>query len=169
MSATCESLFRAEDDRRLRRMPIICAVPAKQTRSAGGAETRNVFTRLLVALYGRMSWRATPVMPVEICCCRRGFHSTIDKISHWAHVLERAVAGAAGVQATGAQSARRRHRRVVSDIRRARSVLPKKAPHQKLSGFCCSAASTTVLRAVELMFPKKAAKAAIDSRRVFRH
>src|SRR5215813_1239471 len=32
----------------------------------GGAETCNVFTRALLALYGQIPWRGVPVMPVEI-------------------------------------------------------------------------------------------------------
>src|ERR1700744_4393696 len=34
--------------------------------SRGGAEMSNVFTRFLLALYGVVTWRATPVMPIEI-------------------------------------------------------------------------------------------------------
>src|SRR4249920_848817 len=34
--------------------------------SRGGAEMSNVFTRILLALYGVVTWRAAPVMPVEI-------------------------------------------------------------------------------------------------------
>ncbi|MEA3093604.1 MAG: squalene-hopene/tetraprenyl-beta-curcumene cyclase, partial [Caballeronia sp.] len=33
--------------------------------SAGGAEKSNVFTRILLALFGVVSWRAVPMMPVE--------------------------------------------------------------------------------------------------------
>jgi len=32
----------------------------------GGAERSNVFTRMLLALYGEVPWDAVPVMPVEI-------------------------------------------------------------------------------------------------------
>lgn len=32
----------------------------------GGAETVNVFTRFLLALYGELTWAAMPMMPVEI-------------------------------------------------------------------------------------------------------
>src|SRR4029078_1848226 len=35
-------------------------------RSRGGASRANVFTRLMLALFGFIPWRAVPVMPVEI-------------------------------------------------------------------------------------------------------
>src|SRR6185437_9893041 len=34
-------------------------------RSRGGAAAANVFTRFLLALFGVLTWRATPVLPVE--------------------------------------------------------------------------------------------------------
>src|SRR5712691_1408050 len=35
-------------------------------RSRGGAARANVFTRVMLALFGFLTWRAVPVMPVEI-------------------------------------------------------------------------------------------------------
>src|SRR5947207_5790999 len=35
-------------------------------RARGGAERANVFTRIMLALFGFVPWRAVPVMPVEI-------------------------------------------------------------------------------------------------------
>src|SRR3954464_581027 len=35
-------------------------------RACGGAARSNVFTRLMLALFGFIPWRAVPVMPVEI-------------------------------------------------------------------------------------------------------
>src|SRR3954447_22572424 len=39
----------------------------------GGASRVNVFTRILLALYGVLDWRATPAMPVEIMLLPRWF------------------------------------------------------------------------------------------------
>src|SRR3954452_1315694 len=50
-------------------------------RSRGGAAASNVFTRFLLALYGFVSWRAVPVMPVEIMLLPKWFPFHIDKIS----------------------------------------------------------------------------------------
>ena len=41
----------------------------------GGATTSNIFTRILLALYGQVPWRAVPVMPIELIYCRAGSRS----------------------------------------------------------------------------------------------
>ena len=40
--------------------------------TAGGAARCNVFTRITLALFGQVPWRAVPSMPVEIVFCRAG-------------------------------------------------------------------------------------------------
>src|SRR6201993_2020400 len=46
----------------------------------GGAERSNVFTRLMLALFGFIPWTAVPVMPVEIMLLPRWFPFHIHKI-----------------------------------------------------------------------------------------
>src|SRR4030081_2859502 len=53
----------------------------------GGAERSNVFTRLMLALFGFIPWRAVPVMPVEIMLLPRWFPFHIDKISYWSRTV----------------------------------------------------------------------------------
>jgi len=53
----------------------------------GGAGACNVFTRILLALYGVLSWRAVPEMPVEIMHLPRWFPIHLDKISYWARTV----------------------------------------------------------------------------------
>ena len=55
--------------------------------SRGGAARSNVFTRLLLALYGVLSWRSVPVMPVEIMLLPRWFPFHLSKISYWARTV----------------------------------------------------------------------------------
>src|SRR5215467_11835117 len=50
----------------------------------GGAVNCNVFTRVLLSLYGILSWRSVPVMPIEIMLLPKWFPFHIDKISYWA-------------------------------------------------------------------------------------
>jgi len=50
----------------------------------GGAAKANVFTRILLALFEQVPWRATPYVPVEIMLFPRWFLFHIDKISYWA-------------------------------------------------------------------------------------
>ena len=53
-------------------------------RARGGAAGSNVFTRVMLALFGILSWRAAPVMPVEIMLLPRWFPFHLSKISYWA-------------------------------------------------------------------------------------
>jgi squalene-hopene/tetraprenyl-beta-curcumene cyclase len=53
----------------------------------GGAAKCNVFTRFLLALYGVISWRAVPRIPVEIMHLPRWFPIHISKISYWARTV----------------------------------------------------------------------------------
>ncbi|MBY0612468.1 MAG: squalene--hopene cyclase [Beijerinckiaceae bacterium] len=61
---------------------------ARQTMlERGGAANSNVFTRILLALYGQVPWRAVPVMPVEIMLLPKWFPFHLDKISYWARTV----------------------------------------------------------------------------------
>src|SRR5258705_5541871 len=53
-------------------------------RSRGGAIHSNVFTRFLLAMFGVLKWRSTPVLPIEFMLLPMWlpFHS--NKISYWA-------------------------------------------------------------------------------------
>ena len=53
----------------------------------GGAERANVFTRIMLALFGFVPWRAVPVMPVEIMLLPRWFPFHLDKISYWSRTV----------------------------------------------------------------------------------
>ena len=53
----------------------------------GGAGACNVFTRILLALYGVLTWRAVPEMPVEITLLPKWFPIHLDKISYWARTV----------------------------------------------------------------------------------
>ena len=53
----------------------------------GGARRCNVFTRIMLALFGQVPWRAVPVMPVEIMLLPRWFPFHIDKVSYWSRTV----------------------------------------------------------------------------------
>src|SRR5215469_18247793 len=55
--------------------------------SRGGASQSNVFTRVLLALYGVMKWTSVPVMPVEIMLLPRWFPFHLTKISYWGRTV----------------------------------------------------------------------------------
>jgi squalene-hopene/tetraprenyl-beta-curcumene cyclase len=55
--------------------------------SHGGAARSNVFTRIALALFGQVPWRAVPVMPVEIMLLPRWFPFHLTKVSYWSRTV----------------------------------------------------------------------------------
>ncbi len=55
--------------------------------SRGGAAKSNVFTRIALALFGQVPWRAVPVMPVEIMLLPKWFPFHIGKVSYWSRTV----------------------------------------------------------------------------------
>ncbi|MFO0996782.1 MAG: squalene--hopene cyclase [Alphaproteobacteria bacterium] len=53
----------------------------------GGAAHANVFTRIALALFGQVPWRAVPVMPVEIMLLPRWFPFHMTKVSYWSRTV----------------------------------------------------------------------------------
>src|SRR5439155_20402266 len=56
-------------------------------RAHGGAARSNVFTRVMLALFGLIPWRAVPVMPVEIMLLPKWFPFHLDKMSYWGRTV----------------------------------------------------------------------------------
>ena len=50
----------------------------------GGAAKSNVFTRILLATFGEIPWRGTPLMPVEFVLFPRWAPIHMDKVAYWA-------------------------------------------------------------------------------------
>ena len=55
--------------------------------AAGGAAAGNVFTRIQLALYGALRWRAVPEMPPELILLPRWFPIHLTKMSYWARTV----------------------------------------------------------------------------------
>jgi len=53
----------------------------------GGAARCNVFTRIALALFGQVPWRAVPVMPVEIMLLPRWFPFHMTKVAYWSRTV----------------------------------------------------------------------------------
>ncbi len=53
----------------------------------GGAQTANVFTRIAMALFGVIPWRAVPFMPVEIMIFPYWFPFHLEKVSYWSRTV----------------------------------------------------------------------------------
>jgi squalene-hopene/tetraprenyl-beta-curcumene cyclase len=53
----------------------------------GGALKANVFTRILLALFGETSWLNVPTVPVELILLPRWFPIHLSKMSYWARTV----------------------------------------------------------------------------------
>ncbi len=53
----------------------------------GGAAHANVFTRITLALFGQVPWRATPFIPAEVILLPKWFPFHISKVSYWSRTV----------------------------------------------------------------------------------
>jgi squalene-hopene/tetraprenyl-beta-curcumene cyclase len=56
-------------------------------RARGGAARSNVFTRITLALFGEVPWRAVPVVPVELILLPRWLPVSLLKVSYWSRTV----------------------------------------------------------------------------------
>jgi squalene-hopene/tetraprenyl-beta-curcumene cyclase len=130
-------------------------------RARGGAERANVFTRIMLALFGFIPWRAVPVMPVEIMLLPQWFPFHLDKISYWSRtvIVPLLVLMAKKPQARNAKGVR------IDELFLEPPQLlgpAPKAPQQKASWFWFFRGVDNVLRALEPFFPEASRQRAID-------
>src|SRR5436309_9895079 len=131
-------------------------------RSRGGAIHSNVFTRFLLAMFGVLKWRSTPVLPVEIMLLPMWSPFHINKISYWARttivplmVLAALKPRAKNVSGVGIDEL---------FLQPPHSIgMTAKAPHQSPGWFLLFRALDSVLRVIEPLFPKKLRARAIDA------
>ncbi len=127
----------------------------------GGAARANVFTRIMLALFGFVPWRAVPVMPIEIMLLPKWFPFHLDKISYWSRtvIVPLLVLMAKKPQARNAKGVR------IDELflEPPRTIGPApKAPQQKASWFWFFRGVDNVLRATEPYFPKASQQRAFD-------
>jgi squalene-hopene/tetraprenyl-beta-curcumene cyclase len=53
----------------------------------GGAAHANVFTRIMLAMFQQVPWRAVPFIPVEIMLLPKWFPFHLDKVSYWSRTV----------------------------------------------------------------------------------
>jgi squalene-hopene/tetraprenyl-beta-curcumene cyclase len=126
----------------------------------GGAARCNVFTRLLLAQFGFIPWRAVPVMPVEIMLLPKWFPFHLDKISYWSRTV---IVPLLVLQALKARARNAKGVRIDElFVEPPQSVGPvPKAPQQRALWFWVFRAVDNVLRAAEPVFPKALRRRAI--------
>src|SRR5260221_13370371 len=131
-------------------------------RSRGGAANSNAFTPFLLAFYGVLTWRAVPVLPVEIMLLPMWSPFHLNRISYWARttIVPLMVLAALKPRAKNPKG-------VGIDelfLQDPRSVgMTAKAPHQSWGWFILFRSLDVILRAIEPLFPKKLRHRAIDA------
>jgi len=132
----------------------------------GGAASSNVFTCSLLALYGVLSWRSVPVMPVEITLLPKWFPFHLDKVSYWARTVLVPLLVLMALKPKA-----KNPRGVTIDelfTQPPMTVGPRrKAPHQRWSWFLVFRAIDAVLRVLEPYFPEGPRQRAIAKAEAF--
>jgi squalene-hopene/tetraprenyl-beta-curcumene cyclase len=129
--------------------------------SRGGAVHSNVFTRFMLAMFGVLTWRSVPVLPVEIMLLPMWSPFHLNKISYWARttIVPLMVLAALKPRAKNFKG-------IGIDelfIEPPHSIgMTAKAPHQSWGWFVLFRALDSALRAVEPLFPKSLRARAID-------
>jgi len=135
-------------------------------RSRGGAIHSNVFTRFTLAMFGVLTWRSVPVLPVEIMLLPMWSPFHLNKISYWARttIVPLLVLAALKPRARNPLG-------VGIDelfLQDPRSIgMTAKAPHQSWGWFLLFRALDVVLRTIEPLFPRKLRARAIESALAF--
>jgi squalene-hopene/tetraprenyl-beta-curcumene cyclase len=130
--------------------------------AAGGAEKSNVFTRILLALFGVVSWRAVPMMPVEISLLPEWFPFHLSKVSYWARtvIVPLLVLNAKRPKARNPKGVR------IDELFFDAAVnagMAARAPHQHQGWFVLFRCADAVLRAVDPLFPRHTRQRAIEA------
>ena len=124
----------------------------------GGAARSNVFTRILLALYGQIDWSNTPAIPVEMILLPRWFPVHTSKMSYWARTV------LVPLLVLAALKPRARNPRAVQISELFAADAPKakwRAPHQNAWWAAFFHVLDTVLKTIEPAWPGRLRKKAI--------
>jgi squalene-hopene/tetraprenyl-beta-curcumene cyclase len=142
------------------------AEPMRRAREAirarGGAANANVFTRILLALYGMLPWSAIPLMPVEIMLLPAWFPFHLSKISYWGRTV---LVPLLVLQALKPRAKNHRGVRIDElfiDPPQQTGLQPK-APHQKRLGYEFFRVVDVALKLAEPIFPRAGRRRAIEA------
>ena len=130
----------------------------------GGLLRANVFTRILLAQFGELSWDDVPTIPVELILLPRWFPIHLSRMSYWARtvMVPLLVLAALKVRARNPRGVR------ISELLLPSDRLPPKPPsHQKRSWALFFNGLDRVLKLVEPFWPEALHQRAIDRCRSF--
>ncbi len=125
----------------------------------GGALKANVFTRILLALYGETSWMNVPTVPVELILLPRWFPIHLSKMSYWARTVIVPLLVLAAKKPV-ARNPRGVH--VPELFVPGGTAASKRAPHQSAFWSAFFGALDWVLKRIEPFWPKGLRRRAID-------
>jgi squalene-hopene/tetraprenyl-beta-curcumene cyclase len=127
----------------------------------GGAISSNVFTRILLSLFGILRWESVPVMPVEIMLLPTWFPFHLSKISYWGRTV---IVPLLVLQTL--QPRAKNPRGVTVDELFLQPPLsigpPHKAPHQKWTWFSVFRGIDMILRPLGKRAPEAMRRRAIE-------
>jgi squalene-hopene/tetraprenyl-beta-curcumene cyclase len=125
----------------------------------GGAIKANVFTRILLALYGETSWQNVPTVPVELILLPRWFPIHLSKMSYWARTV---IVPLLVLAARRPLARNPRGIRVPELFVEGVPVVSPRAPHQSAGWSAFFAALDWCLKRFEPYWPKSMRQRAID-------
>ena len=125
----------------------------------GGALKANVFTRILLALYGETAWSNVPTVPVELILLPRWFPIHLSKMSYWARTVIVPLLVLAAKKPV-ARNPRGIH--VPELFVPGGTAASKRAPHQSAFWSAFFGALDWVLKRVEPLWPQGLRTRAID-------
>ncbi|HVV39948.1 MAG TPA: squalene--hopene cyclase [Nitrobacter sp.] len=129
--------------------------------SRGGAINSNVFTRYLLSLFGELTWRSVPVLPIEIMLLPMWSPFHLNKISYWARTTM------VPLMVLAALKPRARNPRGIGIrelfLQDPKTIgTPARAPHQSRGWFLLFNTLDKILRVAEPFFPARLRKKAIQ-------
>jgi squalene-hopene/tetraprenyl-beta-curcumene cyclase len=131
-------------------------------RGRGGAAHSNVFTRFLLSMFGVLTWRSVPALPVEIMLLPRWSPFHLAKISYWARTTLVPLLVLAALKPKPKYVGGANLDELF--LQRPDTIgMTAKAAHQSWGWFLLFRGLDRVLRAIEPLFPKTLRARAIDS------
>jgi squalene-hopene/tetraprenyl-beta-curcumene cyclase len=125
----------------------------------GGALRASVFTRILLAEFGELSWGDVPTIPVELVLLPRWFPIHLSRMSYWARtfIVPMLVLAALRVRARNPRGIG------IQELFATTGKAPPKAPtHQKRGWALFFNALDRVLKVAEPLWPKSLRRRAIE-------
>src|SRR5205085_7742286 len=118
----------------------------------GGLLRANVFTRIMLAQFGELSWNDVPTIPVELILLPRWFPVHLSKMSYWARTV---LVPLLVLQALKPKARNPRAVHIPELFTVDRAAMPGRAAHQNRYWAGFFGGLDRVLKVVEPYWPKR--------------